>query len=198
VALGSSGVFQSLPRQTVKKSPVTAKTPISRWLISHFAAARKHLQIDFNTTSRPISSLRRRRASIHCARTVPKNYRRHRQHGNSGKPSPVLPTRAPGPWTSKRRRPGRRSRQKDGGPQSCETTATTPSRQFNRFPVFRRPAFAWADFDSDGNRDAAIVDGAGHLSHLSHERKLNFAKLPCRDLPAIKALSVADTDNDGF
>jgi Tfp pilus assembly protein PilF len=60
-------------------------------------------------------------------------------------------------------------------------------------------AFAWADFDSDGNTDAAIVDGAGHLHIFHNERQGQFREvtpLPS-NLPVVKAMAVADTDNDG-
>ena len=45
-------------------------------------------------------------------------------------------------------------------------------------------AFAWADFDGDGNPDAAIIDGAGRLARLSQRAAGQFreAALPA-DLP---------------
>jgi Tfp pilus assembly protein PilF len=59
-------------------------------------------------------------------------------------------------------------------------------------------AFAWADFDGDGNPDAALVDGAGHLHVFHNARQAQFSELP---LPAhfsvVKALNVADVDDDG-
>ncbi|MGA2095481.1 MAG: FG-GAP-like repeat-containing protein [Candidatus Acidiferrum sp.] len=59
-------------------------------------------------------------------------------------------------------------------------------------------AFAWADFDSDGNADAAIVDGAGRLHIFHNERQGQFREvaLPTSS-QTVKALAVADTDNDG-
>jgi len=59
-------------------------------------------------------------------------------------------------------------------------------------------AFAWADFDGDGNPDAALVDGAGHLHVFHNERQAQFRELPLpANFPLVKALSVADVDDDG-
>ena len=60
--------------------------------------------------------------------------------------------------------------------------------------------FAWADFDGDGNPDAAIIDGAGRLHVFMNERQGQFRE---RTLPAglplmtFKAIAVADANNDG-
>ena len=58
--------------------------------------------------------------------------------------------------------------------------------------------FAWADVDGDGNPDAAIIDGAGHLHIFINQRQGQFREraLPA-NLPATKALAVADANNDG-
>ncbi len=58
--------------------------------------------------------------------------------------------------------------------------------------------FAWADFDGDGNPDAAIVDGSGRLHVYSNERAGQFRgrALP-EGLPLTKAINVADVNNDG-
>jgi tetratricopeptide (TPR) repeat protein len=58
-------------------------------------------------------------------------------------------------------------------------------------------AFAWADFDADGNADAAIVDGAGKLHIFHNERQAQFREVALPPLPSVLALAVADTDNDG-
>ncbi len=59
--------------------------------------------------------------------------------------------------------------------------------------------FAWVDLDGDGNPDAAIIDGAGHLHVFINERQGQFAE---RALPAnlspVKAIAVADANNDGI
>jgi tetratricopeptide (TPR) repeat protein len=58
--------------------------------------------------------------------------------------------------------------------------------------------FAWADFDGDGNPDAAIVDGSSRLHIFMNERQGQFRE---RALPAgwppVKAIAVADANNDG-
>jgi tetratricopeptide (TPR) repeat protein len=57
---------------------------------------------------------------------------------------------------------------------------------------------AWADLDGDGNPDAAIIDGAGRLHVFMNERQGQFREraLPA-GLPPIKAIAVADANNDG-
>ncbi len=58
--------------------------------------------------------------------------------------------------------------------------------------------FAWADLDGDGNPDAAIIDGANQLHVFMNERQGQFRERPLpANLPLIKAIAVADPDNDG-
>ena len=59
--------------------------------------------------------------------------------------------------------------------------------------------FAWVDLDGDGNPDAAIIDGAGRLHVFINERQGQFAEraLPS-SLPSVKAIAVADANNDGI
>lgn len=58
--------------------------------------------------------------------------------------------------------------------------------------------FAWADLDGDGNPDATIIDGAGRLHVFMNERQGQFREraLPAA-LPLVKAIAVADANNDG-
>jgi tetratricopeptide (TPR) repeat protein len=59
--------------------------------------------------------------------------------------------------------------------------------------------FAWADLDGDGNPDAAIIDGSGHLHVFMNERQGQFREraLP-GPLPNVKAIAVADVNDDGI
>ena len=59
--------------------------------------------------------------------------------------------------------------------------------------------FAWADFDGDGNPDAAIIDGAGHLHVFMNERQGQFRERPLpASISSVKAIAVADANNDGI
>jgi tetratricopeptide (TPR) repeat protein len=59
--------------------------------------------------------------------------------------------------------------------------------------------FAWADFDGDGNPDAAIIDGAGHLHVFMNERQGQFRERPLpASISSVKAIAVADANSDGI
>jgi tetratricopeptide (TPR) repeat protein len=59
--------------------------------------------------------------------------------------------------------------------------------------------FAWADFDGDGNPDAAIIDGEGHLHIFMNERQGQFRERPLpASISSVKAITVADANNDGI
>jgi hypothetical protein len=58
--------------------------------------------------------------------------------------------------------------------------------------------FAWADFDGDGDPDAALIDGAGKLHVFANERTGQFRERSLPNIPALKAISVADVNNDDF
>src|SRR5271170_3357117 len=88
---------------------------------------------------------------------------------------------------------------KDGVPQVLRNNGDDTFTAIQPFPgVSGVQAFAWADFDADGNADAAIVDGLRRLHIFHNERQGQFREvaLPA-NLPTVKALGVADTDNDG-
>lgn len=57
--------------------------------------------------------------------------------------------------------------------------------------------FAWADFDGDGNPDAAGIDGSHRLHVFHNDRGGHFHELTMPDLPQIKAISAADVNGDG-
>jgi len=58
--------------------------------------------------------------------------------------------------------------------------------------------FVWADFNGDGNPDAALIDGSEHLHVFLNERSGNFREQP---LPAassaVKAIAAGDVDHAG-
>jgi tetratricopeptide (TPR) repeat protein len=58
--------------------------------------------------------------------------------------------------------------------------------------------FVWADLDGDGNPDASLIDGAGHLHFFHNERSGKFIEqaLPS-NLGIIKAIATADANHDG-
>ncbi|MGO9438348.1 MAG: FG-GAP-like repeat-containing protein [Terracidiphilus sp.] len=58
--------------------------------------------------------------------------------------------------------------------------------------------FAWADFNGDGNPDAAMIDSADHLHVFLNERSGNFREVavPAESANA-KAVTVADADHSG-
>jgi len=58
--------------------------------------------------------------------------------------------------------------------------------------------FAWADFNGDGNPDAAILDTAGHLHVFINQRSGNFREMAMpTSSNLVKAIAVADTDHAG-
>ena len=58
--------------------------------------------------------------------------------------------------------------------------------------------FVWSDLDNDGNPDAALLDGEGHLVVLHNERSGNFREMAVpANLGVVKALAAADTRGSG-
>jgi Tfp pilus assembly protein PilF len=58
--------------------------------------------------------------------------------------------------------------------------------------------FVWADFNEDGNPDAALIDGGGHLHIFFNQRSGNFSeKAVPAELASVKAMTAADVNSDG-
>jgi hypothetical protein len=59
--------------------------------------------------------------------------------------------------------------------------------------------FVWADLDGDGNPDASLIDGAGHLHFFHNERSGKFTEqaLPA-NLGIMKTIATADANHDGI
>ncbi|MGB0125701.1 MAG: FG-GAP-like repeat-containing protein [Silvibacterium sp.] len=59
--------------------------------------------------------------------------------------------------------------------------------------------FVWADFNGDGNPDAAIIDGAGHLHIFFNQRSGNFSERAVpTEFASVKAITAADVNSDGL
>jgi Tfp pilus assembly protein PilF len=88
---------------------------------------------------------------------------------------------------------------RQGRPTVLRNNGDSTFSVINPFPgVSGLVGFAWADFDADGAPDAALIDGAGHLHVFRNERGGQFQERPLPgDLPGVKAITVADVNNDG-
>jgi hypothetical protein len=58
--------------------------------------------------------------------------------------------------------------------------------------------FVWADLDEDGDPDAALIGDNGQLRFFTNERSGQFKERPMpSELQSVKAISVADVNDDG-
>ncbi|MGB6725186.1 MAG: FG-GAP-like repeat-containing protein [Terracidiphilus sp.] len=58
--------------------------------------------------------------------------------------------------------------------------------------------FVWADLNGDGNPDASLIDGAGHLHVFINQRLGNFVELALPEsFNDVKAIAAADANHDG-
>ena len=88
---------------------------------------------------------------------------------------------------------------KDGPPQVLRNNGDgtfVSTHPFQRISGIRQ--FVWADFNGDGNPDAALIDGSDHVRIFLNERSGNFREQP---LPATsssaKAIAAGDVDHSG-
>ena len=87
---------------------------------------------------------------------------------------------------------------KDGTPKVLRNNGDDTFKEIEPFAgISGLRAFAWADFDGDGNADAAIIDSAGKLHIFHNERQGQFREVKLPELLTVKAVAVADPDNDG-
>jgi tetratricopeptide (TPR) repeat protein len=73
----------------------------------------------------------------------------------------------------------------------------TPIHPFAGISGIRQ--FVWADLNGDGNPDAALIDGAGHLHVFFNQRSGNFSEKPVPlEFASAESITAADVNNDGF
>ena len=89
---------------------------------------------------------------------------------------------------------------KDGLPLVLRNNGDDTFTPIHPFPgVSGLLGFAWADFDGDGNADAALIDAQGRLHIFHNERQGQFREVPLpTGFATIKAINVGDPDNDGI
>ena len=88
---------------------------------------------------------------------------------------------------------------KDGPPPLLRNNGDGSFAVFRPFEgVAGLSDFAWADFDGDGDPDAALLDAQGRLSVFTNERTGQFrARAAPQEAGGFNALGVADVNNDG-
>ena len=88
---------------------------------------------------------------------------------------------------------------KDGPPPVLRNNGDGTFAVLNPFPRLAGLAdFAWADFDGDGDPDAALLDAQGQLAVFTNERAGQFSRRPSQADGGTVALGVADVNRDGL
>jgi tetratricopeptide (TPR) repeat protein len=73
----------------------------------------------------------------------------------------------------------------------------TPIHPFAGISGIRQ--FVWADLNGDGNPDAALIDGIGHLHIFLNQRSGNFSEKPVpSEFATAQAITAADVNNDAL
>jgi Tfp pilus assembly protein PilF len=87
---------------------------------------------------------------------------------------------------------------KDGAPPVLRNNGDGTFAVLNPFQGLAGLAdFAWADFDGDGDPDAALLDEQGRLATYTNERAGQFRQRPSQANGGTVALGVADVNRDG-
>ena len=88
---------------------------------------------------------------------------------------------------------------KDGAPPVLRNNGDGTFAVLNPFQGLAGLAdFAWADFDGDGDPDAALLDAEGRLAVYTNERAGQFRQRPSQANAGTVALGVADVNRDGL
>ena len=88
---------------------------------------------------------------------------------------------------------------KDGLPLVLRNNGDGTFSEVHPFPgISGIRQFAWADFNGDGNPDAAIIDSSEHLHIFLNQRSGKFREQPVpASFSIAKAIAVADADHSG-
>ena len=88
---------------------------------------------------------------------------------------------------------------KDGPPHVLRNNGDGTFAVLHPFaPLAGLADFAWADFDGDGDPDAALLDAEGRVAVYTNERAGQFRQRPSQAGAGTVALGVADVNRDGL
>ena len=165
---------------------------VSRWSFGRCAASRRILPIDFNYDFKTDLVLAGAGGVRFMRQDAPDKF----TDVTAATKLPKNITSAPytGAWTADIEADGDLDIMlgtKDGAPIVLRNNGDDTFKVIEPFPgISGLRAFAWADFDCDGNADAAIIDGGGKLHIFHNERQGAIPRSEvARDLPAMKALA---------